>query len=36
MLDTEGRYVKIAPTNPLILYLPSEESLGRRNRKCEY
>ncbi|MGA2224887.1 MAG: ATP-binding protein [Syntrophobacteraceae bacterium] len=30
MLDAEGRYVKIAPTNPLNLYRPSEELFGKK------
>jgi PAS domain S-box-containing protein len=30
VLDAEGRYLKIAPTNPLNLYRPSEELLGKR------
>ena len=30
VLDAEGRYVKIAPTNPLNLYRPSEQLLGKR------
>jgi PAS domain S-box-containing protein len=29
VLDAEGRYVKIAPTNPLNLYRPSEDLLGK-------
>lgn len=29
-LDSEGRYLKIAPTNPELLYRPSSELLGRR------
>ena len=29
VLDAEGRYLKIAPTNPLNLYRPSEELLGK-------
>jgi PAS domain S-box-containing protein len=30
VLDSEGRYVRIAPTNPSLLYRPSAELLGRR------
>jgi len=30
VLDAEGRYVKIAPTNPLNLYRPSEQLLGKK------
>ena len=30
VLDAEGRYVKIAPTNPLNQYRPSEELLGKK------
>lgn len=30
VLDSKGRYLKIAPTNPLSLYRPSEELLGRK------
>jgi PAS domain S-box-containing protein len=29
VLDAEGRYVKIAPTNPSLLYRPAPELLGR-------
>jgi diguanylate cyclase (GGDEF)-like protein/PAS domain S-box-containing protein len=29
VLDREGRYLKIAPTNPSLLYRPSAELLGR-------
>ena len=29
VLDAEGRYLKIAPTNPSLLYKPSEEIIGR-------
>ena len=29
VLDSEGRYVKIAPTNPSLLYRPAPELLGR-------
>jgi PAS domain S-box-containing protein len=29
VLDDEGRYVEIAPTNPSLLYRPSEELLGK-------
>jgi PAS domain S-box-containing protein len=30
VLDADGRYVKIAPTNPLNLYQPSEELIGKK------
>jgi PAS domain S-box-containing protein len=30
VLDSEGRYVKIAPTNPVNLYGPSEELVGKK------
>src|SRR5881397_3160035 len=30
VLDAEGRYVKIAPTNPSLLYRPAAELLGGR------
>ena len=30
VLDADGRYVKIGPTNPLNLYRPSEELLGKK------
>ncbi len=30
VLDAEGRYVKIAPTNPVNLYRPSEQLLGKK------
>jgi PAS domain S-box-containing protein len=30
VLDRDGRYVRIAPTSPSLLYLPPEELLGRR------
>jgi PAS domain S-box-containing protein len=30
VLGAEGHYVKIAPTNPLNLYAPSEELLGKK------
>ena len=30
VLDAEGRYVKIAPTNPSLLYRPAAELLGHR------
>ena len=30
VLDAEGRYVKIAPTNPLNLYRPAAELLGKK------
>jgi len=29
VLDAEGRYVKIAPTNPSLLYRPAAELLGK-------
>jgi diguanylate cyclase (GGDEF)-like protein/PAS domain S-box-containing protein len=29
VIDGEGRYLKIAPTNPSLLYKPSEEMLGK-------
>jgi PAS domain S-box-containing protein len=29
VLDSDGRYQKIAPTNPTLLYLPADELLGR-------
>jgi two-component system cell cycle sensor histidine kinase/response regulator CckA len=29
VLDSEGRYLKVAPTDPTYLYRPSAESLGR-------
>jgi PAS domain S-box-containing protein len=29
VLDEHGRYLKIAPTNPRVLYKPSEETIGR-------
>src|SRR5881296_4247329 len=29
VLDSEGRYVRIAPTNPSLLYRPAPELLGR-------
>src|SRR5207247_8900724 len=29
VLDAEGRYVKIAPTNPSLLYRPAAELLGQ-------
>jgi PAS domain S-box-containing protein len=29
VIDTEGRYLKIAPTNPEILYKPSAELIGK-------
>ena len=29
VLDAEGRYLKIAPTNPSLLYKPPEEVIGR-------
>ena len=33
VLDAEGRYVKIAPTNPSLLYRPAAELLGRTLRE---
>jgi PAS domain S-box-containing protein len=30
VLDAEGRYVRIAPTNPVNLYRPAEELLGKK------
>ena len=30
VLDAEGRYLKIAPTNPALLYRPSNELLGKK------
>src|SRR5438552_1223563 len=32
-LDAEGRYVKIAPTNPSLLYRPAAELLGKTLRE---
>jgi PAS domain S-box-containing protein len=29
VLDIEGRYLKVAPTNPSLLYKPSDELLGK-------
>jgi PAS domain S-box-containing protein len=29
VLDIEGRYLKVAPTNPSLLYKPSEELVGK-------
>jgi PAS domain S-box-containing protein len=29
VLDGEGRYIKVAPTNPSLLYKPSEELVGK-------
>lgn len=29
VLDSDGQYLKIAPTNPSLLYKPSEEMLGK-------
>jgi PAS domain S-box-containing protein len=29
VLDAEGRYLEVAPTNPSLLYRPSEEMLGK-------
>src|SRR2546426_5477591 len=33
VLDAEGRYVKIAPTNPSLLYRPATELLGKTLRE---
>src|SRR6266853_1979263 len=33
VLDAEGRYVKIAPTNPALLYRPAAELLGKTLRE---
>src|SRR6266576_2538845 len=33
VLDAEGRYVKIAPTNPSLLYRPAAELLGKTLRE---
>src|SRR6266571_6831269 len=33
VLDAEGRYVKIAPTNPALLYRPAGELLGKTLRE---
>src|SRR2546427_244396 len=33
VLDAEGRYVKIAPTNPSLLYRPAGELLGKTLRE---
>src|SRR3989454_3901314 len=33
VLDAEGRYVKIAPTNPSLLYRPAAELLGKMLRE---
>ncbi|HEY0376493.1 MAG TPA: PAS domain S-box protein [Pyrinomonadaceae bacterium] len=30
VLDAEGRYLKVAPTNPNLLYRPSDELVGKR------
>ncbi len=30
VLDKDGRYLKIAPSNPDLLYLPAEDLLGKR------
>src|SRR5437879_1857860 len=30
VLDVDGRYVKIAPTSPSLLYRPAPELIGRR------
>ena len=29
VIDSEGRYLEIAPTNPSLLYKPAEETIGR-------
>ncbi len=29
VLDAQGRYLKVAPTNPALLYRPSDELIGR-------
>src|SRR5207245_9756776 len=33
VLDAEGRYLKIAPTNPALLYRPAGELLGKTLRQ---
>ncbi|QIN83985.1 PAS domain S-box protein [Rubrobacter tropicus] len=33
VLDAEGRYLRIAPTNPSLLYKPSEDLIGRSIRE---
>ena len=33
MLDAEGRYIRIAPTNPSLLYRPTEDLIGRSVRE---
>ena len=33
VLDAEGRYLRIAPTNPSLLYRPSEDLIGRSLRE---
>jgi len=33
LLDAEGRYLRIAPTNPALLYRPSEELIGKTIRE---
>jgi PAS domain S-box-containing protein len=33
VLDIEGRYLKVAPTNPTLLYKPSEELVGKTLHK---
>ena len=30
VLDSEGRYLKVAPTNPKLLYRPTDELVGKR------
>src|SRR5574341_615237 len=30
VMDKDGRYLKIAPTNPDLLYMPADEVLGKR------
>jgi PAS domain S-box-containing protein len=33
LLDADGRYLKIAPTNPSLLYRPSDELIGKTIRE---
>ncbi len=33
LLDADGRYLKIAPTNPALLYRPSDELIGKTIRE---
>ncbi len=33
LLDDEGRYLKIAPTNPALLYKPSDQLIGKTIRE---